>query len=37
MFDGEVAELALIPGALSDAQVAALGRYAEDEWGGLEL
>jgi hypothetical protein len=37
MFDGELAELALIPGALSDAQVAGLGRYAEDEWGGLEL
>jgi hypothetical protein len=37
MFDGYIAELALIPGLLADEEVARLCRYAADEWGGIRL
>ena len=36
-FDGYLAELAVIPDALSGAEVASLSRYAESEWGGITL
>jgi hypothetical protein len=37
MFDGYLAELAVIPDTLSGAEVANLNRYAKDEWGGITL
>jgi hypothetical protein len=36
-FDGYLAELAVIPDALSASEVARLSRYAENEWGGITL
>jgi hypothetical protein len=36
-FKGNLAELALISGPLSELEVAKLSRYARDEWGGITL
>lgn len=36
-FEGYIAELAVIPDALSGNEIASLSRYAADEWGGITL
>lgn len=37
LFHGDIAELALVPGSLTDAQVDAFDSYAQQEWGGFTL
>jgi hypothetical protein len=37
LFNGDIAELAVIPGSISNAAVVRLDNYAQAEWGGLAL
>jgi hypothetical protein len=36
-FSGDISELAVIPGSISDAEVANFTAYAQSEWGGLTI